>query len=391
MFRVIHRRVGIADQIDHVLGIVGTNRDAGAGGEVNFLLVDVEGPAYFIEQSPGQGSQGGAVVGVHRQIVDEHGELIAREPADHRVLAQITRQPLAQDLQGSIAGRVAEGVVDLLEAVQVQVQQREGALIAPRAGNRLLQQMLELHAIRHLGERVVARQITDAAFGPLALRDVARDVDVALKLRIFRIDRGTCHGDRYGLAAGRAQHGLARFLRGMRRVERAAMHLIDEAEQWLADQFRGGEAQQQLRGVIAALDDAIGRSHEHRVAQAVENGVQVILGDRRFVQVLTHALERKLQIAELVAPHDRERPGVVALADSIGALHQRRDGAGEPSGDEPSAQQPEDKERHRDDGEYAANALGLNSLLAQQLRANAGQGLLHCSAAHPNFENPGAL
>ena len=386
LFRVIHGRIGVADQIDHILGIVGTNRDAGAGGEVNLLLVDVEGAADFIEQRAGQGGQGGAVVGVHRQIIDEHGELIAREPADHGVLAQISRQPLAQYLQGSIAGRVAESVVDLFEAVQVQVQKRQGALVAPRARDGLLQQMLKLHAIRHFRQGVVAREVADAALGALAFGDVARDVDVALKLRVLRVDGRTRHGDRNGLAAGGAQHRLARLRRGMRRVEGAAMHLIDEANQRPADQLIGGIAQQQLRGLIAAFDEPVRRGNEHRIAQTIEHGIEVVLGDGRFVQVLPHALERKLQIAEFVAAHDGERPGVVAVADSIRALDQRRDGTGEPAGEEQCAQQPQDEERHGDDGEYTADAFGLDALLAQQLRANAGQGLLHFSAAHPDLE-----
>ena len=182
---VVHRRIGVADQIDHVLGVVGTDGDADAGGQVHLLLVDVESAADFIQQGARQGADGRAVVDVHRQIIDEHGELVARQPADDRVLAQIARQPLAQDFQRAVAGGVAEGVVDLLEAVQIQIQQRERALVAARARDRLLQQMLELHAVRHLGERVVARQVADAPLGALALGDVARHVDIALELRVL--------------------------------------------------------------------------------------------------------------------------------------------------------------------------------------------------------------
>ncbi len=337
-------------------------------------------------------TQGRAVVGVHRQIVDEHRELVAGQPADHRVLVQISRQPFAQDLQRSIAGGVAEGVVDLFEPVQVQVQQRERALIAPRARDGLLQQMLELHAIRHFRERVVARQVADAAFGALALRDVARHVDVALKLRIFRGDRRTGHGHRNGLPAGGAQHRLARFGRGIGQIEGAAMHFIDEADQRLAEQFRLGIAEQLLRGFIAAFDEAVGRGDEHRVAQAVEHGVQVVLGDGGFVQLLPHALERELQIAEFVVALHGERPGVIAFADSIGALHQRGNRRRQPAGDEPGSEQSaQNQQRQREPGEHAADPLGLNALFAEQLRADAGQRLLHFGAAHPNPENADAL
>ena len=189
LFRVIHRRIGIADQVDHIFSVIGTDRDSGAGGQVNLLLVYIKGSADFIEQRAGETPQGLAVIAIQRQIVDEHGELVARQAADHRVLAQIPRKPLAQDLERAIAGGMAEGVVDLLEPIQVQVQQCERALVAPRTRNRLLQQMLELHAVRHFRERVVARQVADTALGAFAFRDIARHINIALKLRIFRIDR----------------------------------------------------------------------------------------------------------------------------------------------------------------------------------------------------------
>jgi hypothetical protein len=51
---------------------------------------------------------------------------------------------------------VAEGVVDLLEAVEVEVDERELAARAARARDRLLQGVLELQAVRDLGQRVVS-------------------------------------------------------------------------------------------------------------------------------------------------------------------------------------------------------------------------------------------
>jgi len=64
---------------------------------------------------------------------------------------------------------VSEGIVDLLEAIHVDVQHRHAVAAAAGARDRLLQQMLELHAVRDLGQRIVAREVTDTPFGPLAL------------------------------------------------------------------------------------------------------------------------------------------------------------------------------------------------------------------------------
>src|SRR6185295_10737650 len=49
------------------------------------------------------------------------------------------------------------------------------------------------------------------------------------------------------------------------------------------------------------------------------------LVDGGLAQLLPHALERRLQLAELVASPDLERPGVVTLRDAVGALDERGD------------------------------------------------------------------
>ena len=75
---------------------------------------------------------------------------------------------------------------------------------------------------------------------------------------------------------------------------------------------------------------------------------EIVLGDGGFVQFLPHALERELQIAEFVVAHHGERPGVVALADAVGALHQRGDGPRQLPRDEPGADQSQKQQRQRD-------------------------------------------
>ena len=52
--------------------------------------------------------------------------------------------------------------------------------------------------------------------------------------------------------------------------------------------------------------------------------VEVVLVDRGLAQPLAHALERGLQVAELVAAPDVDGARIVALADAFGALDERR-------------------------------------------------------------------
>ncbi len=52
-----------------------------------------------------------------------------------------------------------------------------------------------------------------------------------------------------------------------------------------------------------------------------------------------HPLESVLQLAELVPAHHGQRPRVIALADAVGRLHQRRDGPRQLPRDVPGAEQ----------------------------------------------------
>ena len=81
------------------------------------------------------------------------------------------RPPGAAPLWQLVAERVAEAVVDDLEAVQVQEEHRGAALrmAALRAPDRLVQAVEEQDAVREAGERVVERVVLEAALGLAAV------------------------------------------------------------------------------------------------------------------------------------------------------------------------------------------------------------------------------
>ena len=150
LLRVIHRRIGVADQVDHVLRIVRADRDADAGGQIDLLLVHVEGAADLVEKRARERAQAGAVVGI---AGSSSTNIANSSPARRPITVSLLKFRVSRSLRISSVrspAAVAEGVVDLLEAVQIEVQQRERALVAARARDRLLQQMLKLHAVRHL-------------------------------------------------------------------------------------------------------------------------------------------------------------------------------------------------------------------------------------------------
>ena len=83
-------------------------------------------------------------------------------------------------LQNQIAGVMAERVVDLLEAVEIDQQHGEALLIAMRAQDRLLQPIEEQRAIGKIGERVVIGQVGDALIGQVTLAPDRRFAQLAL-------------------------------------------------------------------------------------------------------------------------------------------------------------------------------------------------------------------
>ena len=95
---------------------------------------------------------------------------------------------------------------------------------------RLLQQVVELHPVGNLRERVVPGQVADAALGTLAVGDVARDEDVALELRIVRLDARARKRHRDRLSAPRTNDRLARLLSSLREIEALPLALIQHRD-----------------------------------------------------------------------------------------------------------------------------------------------------------------
>ena len=79
----------------------------------------------------------------------------------------------ATSLQHLVAGQVAEAVVEQLEAVHVQVQQREAPLaVAAQPGDRALQAVAQVQAVGQSGQRVVHDLVLELRLDLLAHRDL---------------------------------------------------------------------------------------------------------------------------------------------------------------------------------------------------------------------------
>ena len=90
-------------------------------------------------------------------IGEDDRELVAADPRQHVALAGAAVENAGDLLDHAVADRVAEGVVDLLEVVEVERHQRPGGAVAAAAGHLPAQVFLEAAPVLQPGQRVLAR------------------------------------------------------------------------------------------------------------------------------------------------------------------------------------------------------------------------------------------
>ena len=115
-----------------------------------------------------------ALVVVVAQVLEDHRELVAAQARHGVGGAHAGREARRDALQQLVAHLVAERVVDGLEAVQVDEHEREPGVAARRVDDRLLEAIVEQHAVGQPGEGIARGEVLGALLGLLALRDVGR-------------------------------------------------------------------------------------------------------------------------------------------------------------------------------------------------------------------------
>ena len=115
----------------------------------------------------------------------DHDELVAAQSSGNIIDAGNRAQPLGDRLEQEITGVVPEGVIDLLEVVEVD--EVHGEAPAPQAedGKRILQRLDQLGAIGEAGQRVVMGEEADAPIHLLLFLGSAKPSDRG------NADRGT--------------------------------------------------------------------------------------------------------------------------------------------------------------------------------------------------------
>ncbi len=95
----------------------------------------------------------------------DDGELVAAEPRQHVIGAHGGFQPLRHLAQQRIAGAVAEGIVDVLEAVEVEHQDRERQAADAELAVHLVEPGQKEGAVRQPGQDVGLGELEHAPVG----------------------------------------------------------------------------------------------------------------------------------------------------------------------------------------------------------------------------------
>ena len=161
---LVQRDVGVAQQVGrprcrapYAMPMLAVMLEDSAG-----RALDLERLAQHFEQALGDelGTAGRCAA------FDEHDEFVTADSGNRVGLAQRRRQPGGDRSEQAVAGVVAERVVHLLEAVEVDEQRRALGVAAAGAGEHLLDAVENERAVREPGERVVQRLVTDALEQP---------------------------------------------------------------------------------------------------------------------------------------------------------------------------------------------------------------------------------
>ncbi len=124
-----------------------------------------------VGQDPVGDPEGRGLIGLGQQ----DAELVPAQSGDQVGLPDGAEEPGVELLEDLVAAVVAEGVVDLLEAIQVEYQEREAGVRPPGRRDGVSDMPDQQGAVGEAGQLVVRRLVGQLRLGHLAVGDVACD------------------------------------------------------------------------------------------------------------------------------------------------------------------------------------------------------------------------
>jgi hypothetical protein len=219
------------------------------------------------------------VGGPHVRVAQQHGELVAAEAPDRVLVARAGGERRGDERQDAVAGPVAAAVVDRLEVVDVDEDQRGEAPVAADLGEHELELLLHAAAVEHPGEVVALGQPLEPR-GAAAVGRGVLDLGDEEALAVGSLTTPTCRrsqmsrpspwrsaGDLVGAAVlGERPQAIARAVALLRAHEREGV---------AADHRRGVVAEELAERPVRPHDDQLGVGEREGAGRLVEDGPAV--------------------------------------------------------------------------------------------------------------------
>ena len=171
---MVHRQFSVLDDLLRQRRLRVAQCDADRGGQEDLAVIEADRRADGLAHGFGERGDARWVLLRHQ----DKAELVAGEPAQRILGFKDARQPPRQRQQDRIADRDADGIVDLLEAIEIDHHQGR-----PQAGHGLgegrhrVEAVDEQLAVGQPGQIVVHRVVQHAFFGFSGLGDVGEGAD----------------------------------------------------------------------------------------------------------------------------------------------------------------------------------------------------------------------
>ena len=184
-FRLVHRRIGIAQERMRAVAIGRKHRNANADRGRNLPPLQRKRPA----------KRGEDLVGNHLRLrslaqIGQHDDKLVAAETTHRVAGANARgEAVGRFDQKRVAGRMTEGIVDRLEIVEIDERQGHALFIPLGPGDRLVDAVQRQQSVGEARQVVETGLMEQAFLVFLANRDVFLDGDIVGDLAVGGLDR----------------------------------------------------------------------------------------------------------------------------------------------------------------------------------------------------------
>ena len=169
IFHGVHGSIGIAEEIFSGEAVLGKNRDADAEGQHDFSAADFD----RIGCAANDLFSAALNVSYRAEFGHDNDELVSTHPGDGVGFANDGEQALPYCREEYIAVGMAKRIVDLLEVVDVNEEDRSLVSVVLCSKDRLAETLVQERAIGQAGEMIVMRQIVDVIGAVTVFGDIA--------------------------------------------------------------------------------------------------------------------------------------------------------------------------------------------------------------------------